>query len=65
MATADWKPVQQEPEDYGIYLIKVKGREKSTVALFDHPMGERSSGWFELTKGGMYRVEATYWDDLP
>lgn len=65
MATADWKSVHQEPEDYGTYLVKVKGRTGSTVARFDHPMGERSTGWFELTEGGMYRVEITHWDHLP
>jgi hypothetical protein len=65
MAVADWKPVYQEPEDYGVYLVKIKGREGSTTAHFDHPNGERESGWFEMTARGLVRVEATHWDEMP
>lgn len=65
MSVADWKSVQDEPEDYGTYLVKVKGRTESTVAIFDHPIGFRSTGWYELNEEGIRQVDAAHWDTLP
>lgn len=65
MSVADWKPVHQAPQDYGTHLVKVKGRKESTVAIFDHPIGFRHTGWYELTDEGIHEVEVTHWDTLP
>lgn len=65
MATADWKPVEQEPDDYGYYLVKVVGETKSTMALFDHPWGEDHTGWYHECQSGYMDVDATHWDHLP
>jgi hypothetical protein len=65
MAVADWKPVYQEPEDYGLYLVKVKGQEGSTTARFDHPNGERKTGWYEITSRGFVEIDVTHWDTMP
>lgn len=64
MSVADWKPTYQEPEDYGVYLVKVKGKKEAMLAQFDHPNGERQHGWYEVNS----RVcisEVTHWDTLP
>lgn len=65
MAVADWKPVHQEPEDYGVYLVKVKDKAVSTMARFDQPGGEREMAWFELTLRGFVKIEVTHWDYMP
>lgn len=33
MATADWKRTFKEPEDYGPYLVKVKGEKKHPLLI--------------------------------
>lgn len=65
MATADWKPVDQEPDDYGYYLVKVVGEAKSTMALYNHPFGELETGWYQEFQGGYVKLKATHWDHLP
>lgn len=65
MAVADWKLVTQEPEDYGLYLVKVRGQVGSTTARFDHPNGERATGWYEITSRGFVAIDVTHWDTMP
>lgn len=66
MSTADWKRTFKEPEDYGPYLVKVKGEKKASIAYFDHPIGHRETGWYEKVGDDEFvLVDVVYWDHLP
>ncbi len=65
-STVVWRRTFNEPEDYGDYLVKIKGQEdKPIIAYFGHPNGERHTGWYGSTDGEFYEVDAFYWSVIP
>lgn len=51
-----------EPEDYGDYLVFPVGSETATIARFDHPVGERETGWYHEKEG---KIDIRYWAHMP
>lgn len=67
MAIAFWrKPYDATlPEEYGDYLVTIKGSDKTQVARFTHPNGARKTGWYQDWMGHWEEVEVLAWDHLP
>ena len=61
-----WNPVFNEPEDYGVYLVKIKDAgEQTFIGFFDHPTGHRNTGWY-LKDGEDYSlIDIVSWSKIP
>lgn len=68
MAVVEWKRPYQEPEEYGDYLVRVKGFQKVIIARYDHPIGQRETGWYTLVSENdddYVAVDIEAWSVIP
>lgn len=62
MATADWKPVDQKPEEFGNYLVTYHGH--IYVFFYGQPLGAKRVGWY-IRSNTTDPMAITAWDYLP
>lgn len=66
MAFAHWKKPENEPDEYGMYLVTTCiDSDESETAYYGHPNGERRTGWFQLLNGRLVQTDIIAWDHMP
>lgn len=68
MPDIDWKQPYNEPEEYGVYLVSIRGQKFASLAHFNHPNDCRETGWYipiNEAEDEWEKIDILYWAERP